>query len=249
MTPVLNDNWDQIWSDFSPAADIAPSTAWRRRLIERLVEVDGAGDGVRMLEIGSGRGAFAGRFVAAHPKAEYLGLDMSAIGVAMAERAIPKAEFRVRDLLIPAGPSDDTGFGATHAICSEVLEHLDDPLTLLRNSAAYMAPGCRLVVTVPGGPVSAFHRHIGHRKHYTAPELRELLTRAGFEVQHATGVGFPFFNLYFAALVWRGEKAIQQVSGKPGPLLRIAGAIFDVLFRLNSLRSGWQIVAVARYTG
>jgi 2-polyprenyl-3-methyl-5-hydroxy-6-metoxy-1,4-benzoquinol methylase len=36
-------------------------------------------------------------------------------------------------------------------VCSEVLEHVDRPRELLANAAAYLAPGCRLVVTVPGG--------------------------------------------------------------------------------------------------
>jgi len=97
-------------------------------------------------------------------------------------------------------------FGATHAIASEVLEHLDDPVTLLRNGMAYMAPGCRVIVTVPGGPISAFHRHIGHRRHYTPVLLRDLLTAAGFEVEVSTGIGFPFFNLYIGALVWREKR-------------------------------------------
>lgn len=201
-----------------------------------------------MLEIGSGTGSFAERFVRDFPKAKYLGLDMSSEGVRLASRRVPGAEFRQRNLLAPATEEDRVNFRATHAIASEVLEHLDDPVTLLRNSMDYMMPGCRLIVTVPGGPVSAFHRHIGHRRHYTAEALRRLLESAGLTVERSTGSGFPFLNLYMSALVWRGEKAISQFSGPPGLTLRAASVMFNTLFRFNSMRSGWQILAVARFT-
>jgi len=60
---------------------------------------------------------------------------------------------------------------ATDATCSEVLEHVDDPKRLMVRSRTLLAPGCRLVVTVPGGPMSCFARHIGHRRHFTPSGL------------------------------------------------------------------------------
>jgi SAM-dependent methyltransferase len=243
------DNWDQHWSDISSSADISPSTAYRRRLIEKLLRIKPPGDGIRVLEIGSGTGSFAERFVRKYPRAAFLGLDNSATAVAMCAHKAPSARFLQRDLLVTPSLADDLNFGATHAICSEVLEHVDVPDTLLRNSTAYMAPGCRVVITVPGGPMSAFQRRIGHRKHYTAGELRSLLNSAGFEAEFASGVGFPFFNAYITTLVWRGDKAMSDVVGEPGLAIRTASVVFDALFRLNSMRAGWQIVAVGRYRG
>jgi len=35
---------------------------------------------------------------------------------------------------------------------------------------------------VPGGPMSAFDRHVGHRRHFSAAALRQLLVNSGFEV-------------------------------------------------------------------
>ena len=74
---------------------------------------------------------------------------------------------RVRDLLRDPAPDAEWAGWATHAVCSEVLEHVDEPVVLLRNARSWLAPGCRLVVTVPGGPMSAFDRHIGHRRHFS----------------------------------------------------------------------------------
>jgi hypothetical protein len=141
---------------------------------------------------------------------------------------------------------------ATHAVCSEVLEHVDEPSALLRNARAYLAPGCRIVVTVPGGPMSAFDRHIGHRKHYTAESLSVLLGDAGFEVERAMAVGFPFFNLYRLVVVSRGERMVTDLTRRDGtvasPAARLGMAIFRALLWLNLplSRLGWQIVGVAR---
>ena len=42
----------------------------------------------------------------------------------------------------------------------------------MRNAAALLAPGAKVVVTVPGGPRSAFDKHIGHCRHFTAAAAR-----------------------------------------------------------------------------
>ena len=199
------------------------------------------------MEIGSGTGSFAEQFVQQYPHARFMGLDISRTGVELSAHKVPTAEFHQVDLLNPSGDFEKGAFEATDAICSEVLEHLDEPEKLLRNSIPFMAPGCRLIVTVPGGPVGAFHRHIGHRKHYTPAELRGVLERAGFVVEYTTGIGFPFFNLYNAMIVLRGRKAIQEVAGEPGLVIRCLSRIFNALFHLNLMKFGWQIIGVARY--
>ena len=139
------------------------------------------------------------------PRAQFLGLELSHTGVEIATRRVPAARFLPRDLLARATPDDGVDFRATHALCSDVLEHLDDPALLLRHAAAYMAPGCKLVVTVPGGWYSAFYGHIGHRRHYTPAELSDLLENAGFAVERVCAAGFPFFNIYRMLVTLRGR--------------------------------------------
>jgi SAM-dependent methyltransferase len=247
------DDWDRHWLDFSAAAELSPATRYRRRLALRLLgEGQGLGlDGasMRMLEIGSGAGQFAAEFLAMAPRAQFLGLELSRTGVEMAARRVPVARFLQCDLLdgTDSSLSSARNFQATHALCSDVLEHLDDPALLLRNAAACMGAGCRLVVTVPGGWRSAFYAHIGHRRHYTPTQLRGLLEGAGFTVERACAAGFPFFNLYRMLVTLRGRDLIAQAAGAPTPLMRTSGAIFDALFRLNLTHPwGWQTVAVAR---
>jgi SAM-dependent methyltransferase len=250
------DDWDRHWLDFSAAAELSPATRYRRWLALHLLGgepgIRGDGAAVRMLEIGSGAGQFAEEFLARSPRAQFLGLELSRTGVDIASRRVPAARFLQRDLLAPGGPgispSEGLDFRATHALCSDVLEHLDHPAVLLGHAAAYMAPGCKLVVTVPGGWYSAFYGHIGHRRHYTAPQLSALLESAGFAVERAYAAGFPFFNIYRMLVTLRGQELIAQATRGPSLPMRAAGALFDALFHLNLMHPwGWQTVAVARY--
>ncbi|HEY2106760.1 MAG TPA: class I SAM-dependent methyltransferase [Candidatus Binataceae bacterium] len=199
----------------------------------------------RVLDIGSGQGDFAAEAAAAFPGAKLLGLELSASGVAVARRKVPGAEFLQCNLQAEGRPPDRFRSWATHAVCSEVLEHLDEPERLLANASPWLEPACRLIVTVPGGPISQFDRHIGHRKHYRPDELRSLLERAGFRVESAHGAGFPFFNLYRLVVIARGSKLIAEVASQPSPAARIAMRGFDRLFRWNLRTCGWQSVAVA----
>lgn len=248
---VGGDQWNAHWHDFGSANERNPAQEYRRRLTLRLLER--RGDPERLLDIGSGNGAFLAAASMRWAGAEMLGLELSESAVAYAKLKVPTARFRVCDLArepVPAQP--ETGW-ATHAACSEVLEHVDDPVTLLRNAREWLAPGCRVVVTVPGGPMSAFDRHIGHRRHFSPGDLRGVIGAAGLEALQVGGAGFPFFNLYRGLVIVRGESVIADAKPhaartSAGLLAQAAMAAFRPLFMLNLPRSrfGWQTVGVAR---
>ena len=209
------------------------------------------GGRARVLDIGSGQGDFAEELLRRYPRAEFLGIEASDAGIEIAQQKAPSAKFLRRDLAQAGEPDAGEREWATHAVCSEVLEHVDQPRELLANASQFMAPGCRLVVTVPGGPISIFDRHIGHRRHFGRTALRRLVEEAGFEVEAAYGAGFPFFNLYRLVVVAQGKRLINEsdVGGanSESRLARAAMSVFHGLFRLNLLRGrrGWQTVAVA----
>ena len=114
-------------------------------------------------------------------------------------------------------------------------------------------PGCRVVVTVPGGPMSAFDRHIGHRRHFSSEDLGRLMQSAGLRVMLVLGAGFPFFNLYRALVIARGESLVADARpdaehSPTGLLVRAGMAAFRPLFLANLPRSplGWQTVGVGQ---
>jgi SAM-dependent methyltransferase len=253
-TSSTRDDWDRHWQEYNETAEQNPAQNYRRDLILSLLGIPGSGDGVRIIDIGSGQGDMVAAIHARFPAAEVCGLELSQSGVDISRRKVPGARFVRRNLLEHDDPHEEERNWATHAVCSEVIEHLDDPGLLLQNARAYMQQGCRLVLTAPGGPMSAFDRHIGHRKHWKAPDIEVLLRSAGYKPENVTGVGFPFFNLYRCLVILRGKKLIDDVStgtkeNDNGPAsARAAMAVFRQLIRpnLNSSRWGWQMVARAR---
>jgi SAM-dependent methyltransferase len=245
------DDWEHHWDSFAKAAAQNPAQAYRRKLVFGLLALESQRSPVRLLEFGCGPGDLAYEIAAAYPNAEIAGLDLSATGLAVAARKVPRATFWQCDLTQPVTPPSGMSGWATHAVCSEVLEHLDDPAAFLRNARPFLAPGCRLVITVPGGPMSAFDRHIGHRRHFTVDLLRRLIGESGLKPELVRGAGFPFFNLYRLVVVARGRALIRDVdlAGERdmGWAPRAAMRGFDWLFRWNRSATtlGWQLVARA----
>jgi 2-polyprenyl-3-methyl-5-hydroxy-6-metoxy-1,4-benzoquinol methylase len=245
------DNWEQHWSSYAEAAALNPAQTYRRKLVFQLLGLDTAPKPVRLLELGSGQGDFARDLAAAHPDVEIAGLELSATGVEIAAGKVPKGRFFQCDMSRPVTPPPGLAGWATHAVCSEVLEHLDDPAAVLRNVRPLFAPGCRLAITVPGGPMSAFDRHIGHRRHFTPALLTEVIAASGLAPELVRGAGFPFFNIYRLFVVARGKALIadvDQADGRPLPwAARAAMRSFDWLFRWNrpGTMRGWQLVARA----
>jgi len=243
---VQPDDWDRHWRDLEDSSVVNPAQEYRRRIILARLELNLVPE-PRVLDIGSGLGDFLRVLHALHPETPKLGLEVSQSGVEISRRRLPQAMFLQRDLIVGTDdPAEHRGF-ATHAICSEVLEHVDDPVLLLKNARPYMADGCRLVVTVPGGPRSRFDLHIGHRQHFSPARLRQVLTDAGFKVEFTTGAGFPFFNLYRLLVILRGEQLVKDAAGEPGALLKATSTVFRLFFRFNVSRSplGWQTMGVA----
>jgi SAM-dependent methyltransferase len=249
VNALNRDDWDRHWEDYSQPAQHNPAQEYRRHIIFSLLDLHGSGDGVRLLDIGSGQGDMAAAVREGFPLAKILGLELSRSGVEISRRKVPDAEFQQVNLLDGSGPIQERSGWATHAVCSEVIEHVDDPCRLLMNARRYMDAGCKLVVTAPGGPMSAFDRHIGHRKHYSIGEIEALFRAAGYEPERLMRAGFPFFNVYRGLIVLRGEHMVNDVRAgqdcSPTIPARLAMALFRALFHLNVYSSpwGWQMAA------
>jgi SAM-dependent methyltransferase len=247
------DDWDHHWDAFGEALAGSPANVFRIRLVLDLLGRPPAGSTV--LDIGSGQGEFAIQLAELYPDLSVWGVEYSQQGVDLSRAAAKakgiNASFTQRDLLRPVALDPDQP-AANFAVCSEVLEHVDDPALLLRNARSLLAPGCRLVITVPGGPRSAFDHSIGHVRHFTADALRGVITDGGFAVDQVRRAGFPFFNLYKLALVARGRRLITDVANlapdrKPSLAEAAATRFFDTAFRYTAadFPLGWQMAAVA----
>jgi len=244
------DAWDKHWDEINNATELNPAQLYRHRLLTQLVRnlcrpID------TIIDFGSGQGDLIRMLAPDLQNCRVLGLELSEVGISIARRKTLSAKFYQVDLQADDLPYPEVHGIGTLCLCSEVVEHLDHPRKFLINVRQFMAPGGRLIITVPSGPMNAFERSIGHRQHFTPDSITTLIQSAGLKVSKVYRAGFPFFNLYKIIARLRGEKArhdaATSTNGSPSILVRIVFAAFGLLFRFNLRNTpfGWQLIIIA----
>jgi glycosyltransferase involved in cell wall biosynthesis len=78
-------------------------------------------------------------------------------------------------------------------VCLNVLEHIEDDTTTLRDFADVLAPGAHLVLLVPAlkGLYGTLDEHLSHFRRYSLEELRAKLMDAGFEIENIRFLNRP----------------------------------------------------------
>jgi SAM-dependent methyltransferase len=244
------DNWDAHWDRYAASASQNPAQQMRHRLIIRWLKTH-ARQPMRLFDIGCGQGDLLTKASAQLPSADLLGVELSERGTQIARQKLPAAKLFCTDLFREPRELEPYLGWASHAVCSEVLEHVDDPVAFLRIARRYLADDGHIIVTVPGGPMSSFDRHIGHRQHFDRESIRQVMDASGFAIEWVHRAGFPFFNLYRALVIARGRKLAEDVEGSEGAssgLARLVMRTFGALFHLTlpDAPFGWQIVAAGR---
>lgn len=245
------DDWDAHWDHYAESATQNPAQQMRHDLIARLLCEDARKGAMRIFDLGSGQGDLAQKLDRLLPDAQLLGAELSKEGVAISRRKVPRATFIVADIFEPPPSLNEYAGWATHAVCAEVLEHVDDPVSFLERARYYLAPDATLIVTVPRGPISAFDLHIGHRQHFDRQKMRRILEQAGYVVERIHLSGFPFYNVYRLLVIARGKRLARDVEAESSGVFSILAGfimkVFHLLFHANLLDSpfGWQVVAVA----
>jgi len=244
------DAWDAHWSEINDATELNPAQIYRHRLLTQLVQRFRKSSDT-IIDFGSGQGDLIRMLAPTIKNCRVLGFELSVTGIAIARTKTPNAEFYAIDLQTDDPPYADIQGMGTLGVCSEVIEHLDHPHKFLVNVKKFMAPGSKLIITVPSGPMNAFERSIGHRQHFTQESITHLVQMAGLTVFATYRAGFPFFNLYKLIAKMRGEKAREDAgasaNGRPSALLKIVFAVFRLLFKFNFRDSplGWQLIVIA----
>ena len=254
LQPTVSDrdNWSGHWSVYAESAGENPAQQMRHKLSLNRIRSVGS-EVALLLDIGSGQGDFLAMVAQSGGVRRCVGFELSEVGVGISRAKVPTATFHQVDLFAPPAEVSCLENQADVVVCSEVIEHVDDPVGFCHRIRSYLNPGGQLLVTVPGGPMSAFDHFIGHRSHYDRTSIARVLDAAGFKVEAVKLAGFPFFNLYRLVIILLGKRLISSVKSGgersgAGTWASLAIALFRILFQFNlaNFSLGWQILAVAR---
>jgi SAM-dependent methyltransferase len=150
-------------------------------------------------------------------------------------------------------PFQSGGFSLVAAF--DVLEHLHDEQTLLRQCRSLLVEGGWLVVTVPAGPELWSHldEFAGHYRRYDRRTLSETLERQGFRVATITPLFRVLWPLAWVNARWKRGSEVRSVEGSYS-VRSWLNSLLRALIRLEWLllrrvRSGrgtsWLLVARA----
>jgi SAM-dependent methyltransferase len=196
------DIYDRIWRQMSDFIRYNPGARHRRRFVYELLErcrFD------TLLDVGCGNAELLRMIDHRWPGRRLAGVDISSAVVAENERASPGMSFYARNI-----EREDLPGGFDVVVCSEVLEHLDDPAAAMTRLAKAVKPGGHVIITVPTGKVWPTERHFGHTRHPEPGDLTRWAGESGLVVDELLSWGFPMY----AATKW-----MQNVV--PGFSLRV----------------------------
>lgn len=198
-------------------------------------------------DLGCGSGELLRELKAAFPSAALCGIDLSERQIDDNRRRDPGIAWREADLDdSQALPPDIAGcFDAVMA--AEIIEHVARPQVFLRNALALARPGGgQLLLSTQSGRVGETERRVGHRRHFSAAELRELLEQSGWHPLRIWNAGWPFHDISKRLANFSPDRTMHAYSEERYGLLQNAVCwMLRLAFRVNSRHRGAQLFAIA----
>lgn len=232
--------YDQLWAGHGDFTLHNPGARHRRRWILDLLA---RRPFASLLDVGCGNALLLEMIDARFPGKRLAGVDLSDVALSLNRRRLPHMEFFAADL---AKDSLSSGFDVV--VCSEVIEHLDDPRGAIAKLALACAPGGRVVVTCPTGRLYPTERYFGHVYHPRPDEVTAWAADAGLALEELVRWGFPVYSLTKWATNLNPEAALATfgMDKRYGPVQRlVSSALFIANFaNLPSSDRAVQLFAV-----
>ena len=224
----------------------------RRRIIGSVLERLAPGGGLRVADVGCGTGGMMG----------LLSRFGTVTGVDEAPEAREYCRRRGFERVLSLKEWDAKEERYDLVTAFDVVEHVDDDVGFLRRLVGRLAPGGRMLVTVPAYPFlwSTFDEMNHHRRRYTRARLVRAMREAGVGVDRATHFNTILFPPI--AAVRGAEKVLKRDPTDPeekrkalerwfrvGPLNGILEAVFASerhWLRRADLGWGCSILALGR---
>ncbi len=203
------------------AANSSPSHDVIYENVARFLE--GVPPGSTVLDMGCGNGTFLSRFRGRGWRLQ--GTDLSPTGIEIARSTFPDIEFFLADASGPTGYAAERVGQIDAIISTEVIEHLYDPRTFLRNVYDILKPGGIFILSTPyhgylksllmavTGKMESHFTVLwdhGHIKFWSRKTLTFVLDEAGFiEIRFAGSGRFPYL---WKSMVMCGRKPLLDTK-------------------------------------
>jgi SAM-dependent methyltransferase len=200
----------------------------------------------KILDVGCGTGANL-EMLSEFGVAEGVDVSPEALSFCQA-RGLEKVKLGAAEAL----PYDDSSFDLATGL--DVVEHLDDDLAGLKEMRRVLRPDGRALLFVP-----AFMFLWGvqddisnHRRRYTLKQLKDVVRKAGFEVERATYVNISFFTSIFLGRLLMRATGLRPESENNITIGFLNGVLGKLLaaergpLRYMNFPFGVSIICVAR---
>ncbi len=141
--------------------------------------------GHRVLEIGAGIGNMTLQLL---PRERYVASDYDELHLEVLEGLTQHATYLKVCRIDAQNPEHFKSYTnqIDSIVCLNVLEHIPDSRAALKNMFDTLEPGGKVIILVPQGKwlFSKLDQALDHVKRYSAEDLREALTTAGFDVEN-----------------------------------------------------------------
>jgi len=222
--------------------------AARTQIVLRVIERYGnLKPGDTILDIGCGTGAIMKELSKTY---NMVGIDMSPLAVEYSKKRGLKNVF-----LMPAEEFPKDKFDVKAVTLLDVIEHIDDDVSVLKTARDIVGPDGRVIVTVPAHMWmwSAHDLANHHKRRYSPSTLRAALEAAGLEPVKFTYYNTFLFPLAAAKKFVDRNKNVNEATGEvdqPSPLVN---SVFRTVFEAEkhfvpslNLPFGVSLMAVAK---
>jgi SAM-dependent methyltransferase len=201
------------------------------------------------LDVGCGDGGMS--LFAAAMGAAVIASDIDPARIATVRAALDRSRARdVTTIVSDSSPLPLADSTATRIICTEVLEHVEDPAAVLAELVRVGKPGAVYLLTVPDETAElvqkqlappAYWRSPNHLRVFSRQAFGDLVSASGLHVQHRCYTGF------FWAVWWLLFWAADQEFGEPEvPLLASWSRTWHHLMKARDVAFGKALEGFVR---
>ena len=161
-----------------------------------------------VIDVGCGEGGFTGFCARQGSHVILVDIDANSIAGAAARMRETNAK-QVEAYVSNCAPIPVADARATRIICTEVLEHVDDPAALMGELHRVAAPGALFLLSVPDPVIEGVQRQLAPELYWRKPnhlrvfgreDFAALVTAAGLTIEHRGS--FSFYQALWWSLFW-----------------------------------------------